>query len=333
MLIGLFVIKLDPQKELLGGKILKVIYLMLLQTNWSDPFDLHSLYLKHWEYNRNDTHLQDLLQKTSLYSQPDDHEVINNYGGIWSYLPGEFQNRTGYPNLVKTGMDIFFNFSPIDRNKGEPKHIYRSFNWGKDLELFILDTRSYRSRNDIVDTMENNKTLLGEEQLEWLKQGLLASTATWKIIATSVPVTIPKCRIAEAGCDGWATDGISGKTFVRERSDLLRFLDNNNIRNIVFIVTDVHFPASVQVNDDFDSNGDSLVFYELVTGPLSAEQSIISETDPTINATYLYKENRIFSFGHVEIRKDPQGLAHIFYEVRDDNGILRPFSKLHLETD
>lgn len=52
--------------------------------NWSDVNKVRETYEKHWEYNRADKHLQGLLSNTSLYSQADDHEVINNYGN-WSY--------------------------------------------------------------------------------------------------------------------------------------------------------------------------------------------------------------------------------------------------------
>ena len=56
--------------------------------------------------------------------------------------------------------------------RDDKNRIYRSFNWGPYLDLFILDGRSYRSPNSMVDTPENNKTMLGSEQLEWLEQNL-----------------------------------------------------------------------------------------------------------------------------------------------------------------
>ena len=106
-----------------------------------------------------------------------------------------------------------------------PNHHLASFHWGKDLDLFILDMHSYRSRNDIDDTPENNKTLLGKDQLHWLEQGLLNSTATSKVISAEVPTTIPNCFNKRLGSDDWATNGTTSsssifkKTFTRERSD------------------------------------------------------------------------------------------------------------------
>ena len=84
---------------------------------------------------------------------------------------------------------------------------------------------SYRSRNDVPDTLQNNKTLLGRDQLQWLEQSLLNSNATWKVISSDVPTTIPSCFNKQLGCDNWATDDTNTtfeKTFTRERSDLLK---------------------------------------------------------------------------------------------------------------
>ena len=102
-----------------------------------------------------------------MYSQWDDHEVLDDFGADWSYWNNENQNRTGYQNLVHEGRKAFFNFSPIDTDITDPNRIYRSFHWGNDLDLLILDARSDRSRNDMIDTVKNNKTMLGSEQLTW----------------------------------------------------------------------------------------------------------------------------------------------------------------------
>lgn len=94
--------------------------------NWNKS-QIRDIYNKHWEYNRSDKNLQDLLTNTSLYSQADDHEVINNYGN-WSYWDNATKNRTGFKNLVSAGIHTFFDFSPIDKNKTNPSQIYRHFN-------------------------------------------------------------------------------------------------------------------------------------------------------------------------------------------------------------
>ena len=64
--------------------------------------------------------------------------------------------------------------------------LYRSLRWGRHLELFVLDTRSYRDPNSALDSQQQPKTMLGSEQLAWLKDGLASSSATWKVIVSSV---------------------------------------------------------------------------------------------------------------------------------------------------
>ena len=298
--------------------------------NWTNQTQLQDVYNKHWEYNRADVHLQSLLRNTSMYSQADDHEVVNDYGGQWSYWTNATKDRAGFPNVVKAGINAFFNFSPIDRNKDDPNRIYRSFHWGKDVDLFILDEHSYRSRNDLSDTPQNNKTLLGKDQLHWLEQSLLNSTATWKVISADVPNTIPNCFNKQLGCDNWATNGTSStfkKTFTRERSDFLKFLDDHNIKNVVVVATDVHFPTNIVVQDDPNHDGHKLVYHELVTGPLSAIPLTANPLDPTINATSKYQENKIFNFGYIKVQKEgADGKVHLITNVIDEDGLLRPGS-------
>jgi alkaline phosphatase D len=307
------------------------------KVNWTNQTQLHDVYNKHWEYNRADPHFQSLLRNTSMYSQADDHEVVNDYGGRWSYWTNATKDRAGFPNVVKAGINAFFNFSPIDRNKDEPNRIYRSFHWGKDLDLFILDMHSYRSRDDLPDTTENNKTLLGKDQLHWLEQNLVNSTAIWKVISADVPTTIPNCLNKQLGCDNWATNGTisSGstfnKTFTRERSDFLKFLDDHNIKNVVVVATDVHFPANILVEDDPNYDGHKLIYHELVTGPLSAIPLKANPLDPTINAKFKYQENKIFNFGYIKVQKEKtDGKIHLIAEVLDGEGLVRPGSNWDL---
>ena len=307
------------------------------KVNWTNQTQLQDVYNKHWEYNRADPHLQSLLRNTSMYSQADDHEVINDYGGKWWYWTNATKGRSGFPNVVKAGINAFFDFSPIDRSKVEPNRIYRSFHWGKDLDLFIVDMHSYRSRNDLADTPENNKTLLGKDQLHWLEQSLLNSTASWKVISADVPTTIPNCFNKQLGCDNWATNSTTSssstfkKTFTRERSDFLKFLDDHNIKNVVVVATDVHFPTNILVEDDPNHDGHKLIYYELVSGPLSAIPLKANPLDPTINATSKYQENKIFNFGYIKLQKEkPDGKVHLIAEVLDADGLVRPGSNWDL---
>lgn len=298
--------------------------------NWKDPGQVRDVYLKHWRYNREDPHFQKFLQSTPMYSQWDDHEVINDFGARWSYWNSSTKDRAGYQNLVNAGRDSLFNYSPIARNPRDPNRIYRSFNWGSDLDLLILDARSYRSRNDLADTPENGKTLLGKEQLGWLKKSLLESDATWKVVSSDVPFSIPTGSNAY-GRDAWANGAETDRTgFEREMLDLMRFLDEKNIQNVVFVTTDVHFAQNIKYETDADGDGDKFVFHELVTGPLNAVRGNPRQLDPTLNPTSLYAEGKIFNFGYVRLQKGADGKTHLISDVRGENGLPRPGSQLDL---
>ena len=308
--------------------------------DWKNLTQVHDVYVKHWAYNRLDPHLQNFLNSTSMYSQWDDHEVINDFGGAWSYWNSLSKNRTGYHNLVDEGRNAFFNFSPIEGNPDNVNKIYRSFHWGKDLDLLILDARSNRSRNDIADTPNNNKTMLGKEQLAWLKEKLLNSNATWKIVSSDVPVSIPTgANASKFGRDGWA-NGIdldfSSKTgFERELTEIMKFIDDNDIKNVVFVTTDVHFPATLKYSADVNGDGDPVNVYEIVSGPLSAFRfgipgAPLPMLDPTFQPTILYVEGGISNFARIQIQKQNDGNVHLTADIIGEDGHARVGSHLDL---
>ena len=317
--------------------------------NWTDLDQVRNVYLRHWQYNHADPYLQNFLENTSMYSQWDDHEVINDFGAPWTYWNSANKDRVGYPNIVNVGRDAFFSYSPIDRNHDDPNRIYRSFSWGPDLDVLIIDARSYRSLNSLADTPENNKTLLGSEQLHWLEQSLLNSKATWKVISSDVPISFPTGSNASIfGHDGWASGNetanpTSQTGFEREFQSLLRFLDENNIKDVVFVTTDVHFAANIKYEQDANGDGDKLLFYELVSGPLSAIRVgmpagfPLPKLDTTFNPTLLYQEGGIFNFGYIRIDNTNssdsdivKGKAHLIADVRGEDGNPRPYSSINL---
>jgi alkaline phosphatase D len=320
--------------------------------DWNNITEIRSIFLEHWKYNRNDTYFKEFLSNVSMYSQWDDHEIINDFGSKWPYWNLFTIDREGYPNIVSEGRNAFLYYSPLDSGDNNnnytandpEKRIYRSFNWGKDLDLFIIDARSYRSQNHLADTPDGNKTMLGQEQLQWLKQELSNSNATWKVISSDVPISIPTgSNTSILGRDGWAngneTNNYSYYTgFESELTDILRFIDNQQIKNVVFITTDVHFPAFIKYNQDLNNDGNMTEIHELVSGPLSAFRLGVPfpELDETFNPSLLYGEGNIFNFGYIRIEDgrdddgDDNGRPHLIADIRDENGIVRPGSTLDL---
>ena len=312
------------------------------KVNWNNLTQVRDTYHKHWIYNRGDLHLQNFLKNTSMYSQWDDHEVLDDFGADWSYWNVENQNRIDYKNLVNEGRKAFLNFSPIDMNMTDPNRIYRSFSWGNDLDLLILDARSERSRNDVTDTLENNKTMLGAEQLIWLKDKLLHSNSTWKVISSDIPMSIPTgVNSAKFGRDGWANgmslDFSSQTGFEKELEKIMKFIDDNNIKNVVFVTTDVHFPIILKYNADMNGDGDPVNIYEIVSGPLSAFTlgipfAPLLMPDPTFRPTIFYVEGGIFNFVYIQIVEGNDGKSHMLVDIIGEDGIARPNSHLDLMT-
>jgi alkaline phosphatase D len=237
----------------------------------------------HWRYNRADAASQRLLANTSYVGVWDDHEVVNDFGPLSDtrstppYTPGV--------HLLPIGLEAFLDYTPIAVAANTPKRLYRSLRWGKHLELFVLDTRQYRDANAATDSVDRPKTMLGREQLTWLKESLAASDATWKVIVSSVPMSIPTgFPPVPGGRDGWANfDQTTG--FEQELLDILGFMESRGIVNTVWITTDVHFAEAFRYRPFAGNPG--FAVYELATGPLNAGIFPIRDFDTTLNPEVL----------------------------------------------
>ena len=274
----------------------------------------------HWRYNRADAASKRLLTSTSYVGVWDDHEVVNDFGPLNDtrstppYTPGV--------HLLPIGLEAFLDYTPIAVAPNTPKRVYRSLRWGKHLELFVLDTRQYRDANAASDSADRPKTMLGREQLTWLKESLAASDATWKVIVSSVPMSIPTGFPPTGGRDGWANfDQTTG--FEQELLEILRFMEQHGIVNTVWITTDVHFAEAFRYRP-FPANP-AFAVHELATGPLNSGIFPIRDFDPTLNPQVLTffgpvtaeavtswaQAKHWFNFGRLELDRDGQLTAAI----------------------
>lgn len=122
--------------------------------------------------------------------------------------------------------------------------------------------------------------MLGDEQLAWLKASLAASTATWKVVVSSVPMSIPTGFPPTNGRDGWANfDQATG--FEQELLDILRSAQEDGVDELVWLTTDVHFAEAfryVPFADDAD-----FVVHEIATGPMNSGIFPNRSFDTTLN--------------------------------------------------
>jgi len=300
--------------------------------DWTDLAAVSAVYRHHWRYQLEDDHLSAFLHHVPVYAQWDDHEVINDAGWAWDYWNVDSQARRGFANLVNAGREAFFQHVPLRRDSRNPERIYRHYAWGNDLDLILVDGRSYRSRNDAPHGP--GKTLLGQDQLAWLKEVLGQSTATWRVVSVDVPLSVPTG--GKFGRDAWANgnpDDRMGHTgFEHELVDLLRFLEERHVKNVVFLAADVHFAAQIRYAIDLNRDGEPLRFHELIAGPLAAgrRQPPVPNLDSTLHPTVLYAEGGFFNFGSVTIARGADGLPHLTAQVHDERGQTRPNSTLDL---
>ena len=66
---------------------------------------------------------------------------------------------------------------------------YRTFHWGKTLQIWLVEGRDFRSPNNMPDGPQ--KTIWGAEQKQWLQRTLVESDADWKILVSPTPIVGP----------------------------------------------------------------------------------------------------------------------------------------------
>jgi phosphodiesterase/alkaline phosphatase D-like protein len=109
---------------------------------------------------------------------------------------------------------------------------YRTFRWGKGMQLWLLENREFRSPNDTPDGPD--KSIWGKEQKAWLRQTLLASDADYRIVISPNPIIGPD-RIMKG--DNQAN--LNG--FWHEGQAFLDWLKENKLGNVVLMCGDRHW--------------------------------------------------------------------------------------------
>jgi alkaline phosphatase D len=104
--------------------------------------------------------------------------------------------------------------------------------------------------------------------MRWLKQTLLASKATWKVMSSDMPLGL---QVPDAnGFEAWANGDGPALGRELELAELLRFIKHNDIKNVVWITADVHYAAAHFYDPTKAQFTDFVPFWEFVAGPLHA---------------------------------------------------------------
>jgi alkaline phosphatase D len=246
-----------------------------------------------YAYNLLDTHLRGFNAAVPMLAQWDDHEVLNNWYPGMSISDQRYQEQR-IAVLAARARQAMFEFVPFRSHPAEAQRIYRAVEYGPLLDVIVLDERSYRGPNthNRQDARGPDTTMLGQEQLAWLKQRLRASTATWKVVASGMPLGLvvrDGTRDGRPAFEAWANDD-GGLPLGRELevAELLSFIKREGIRNVVWITADVHYAAAHHYDPARAAFTDFLPFWEFVAGPLHAGTFGPNGTDPTFGPKVMF---------------------------------------------
>ncbi|MGH8570461.1 MAG: alkaline phosphatase D family protein, partial [Gammaproteobacteria bacterium] len=106
--------------------------------------------------------------------------------------------------------------------------------------------------------------MLGQQQLEWLKRSLKRSGATWKVISSHDPLSIVTGGSTDRDAWGQGDARVLGREV--QLGELLKFIKDEGIKNVIFITADVHFAAAVFYDPARAQFGDFAPFWEFVIG-------------------------------------------------------------------
>ncbi|MFM2358902.1 MAG: hypothetical protein RLY16_895 [Bacteroidota bacterium] len=187
--------------------------------------------------------LQKFMASMPQYAIWDDHDFGPNDQGK-SYL------------LKDESRKVFMDYTCNSAYGEDGKGIYSTLSYG-DVDIFLTDDRYFRSEPALADTINGqvntDKTFFGKAQLAWLKESLLFSHATFKIIATGSQVlnSLNKFECMQL--------------YPYEYQDLMNFLALHNISGVLFITGDRHHSEIISL----DRPG-LYPLYDITTSPLTA---------------------------------------------------------------
>ncbi|MEO7266189.1 MAG: alkaline phosphatase D family protein [Ferruginibacter sp.] len=193
--------------------------------------------------------LQKFMASMPQYSIWDDHDYGPDNSGK-SYI------------LKEESRKIFMNYSLNPSYGEEGKGIYTKVAYA-DVDLFLTDDRYFRSEDDMPDSIDGKlsatKTYFGATQLEWLKNALLYSKASFKIIISGSQVlnTLGKSE--------------SMRNYSYEYNSLMNFLSEQKINGVIFFSGDRHHSEVIKMDRNM-----LYPMYDVTISPYTAGVSKVS---------------------------------------------------------
>jgi len=120
-----------------------------------------------------------------------------------------------------------------------------------DVDLFLLDDRWYRSANKLID--EPGKTMFGPQQLAWLRNALVYSRATLKLVASGSQLWNRANRF----------EGLNH--YSHEQKALADWLLAQRVEGVMFATGDRHFTELLRI-----ARPGAYPLYEFTSSPLTS---------------------------------------------------------------
>ncbi len=244
-------------------------------------------------HSRSMEEMQPLLAKTHNYAIWDDHD----YG----------PNNSDKSFFMKdVSLEVFKQFwaNPSYGTKEMPGAI-TFFNWN-DCDFFMLDNRFYRD----ADLMPGeNKTMLGKKQKEWLLNALSSSIAKIKFVVMG----------GQFLNDSKLYETYSNYGFNKEREEIIQFIQNQDIKNVVFITGDRHH-SEINI---LKEKGKPTI-YDITSSSLTSSPARVNPDEKNsyrINKTYIHGK-RNFAMIKVSGKAEQRHIEVIFYDA-DGKEIVR----------
>ena len=159
-------------------------------------------YRKRYALYRKDKDLQTLHHRHPFIVIWDDHELAND---TWRDGAENHQaNEGSFLDRKLAALQAYFEWMPIRPiSANDHLNIYRQFDFGTLVQLTMLDTRILARDKQLeytdyitasgmdfqrfqTDLTNQNRTLMGYTQREWLQQKLAQSKATWNVLGQQV---------------------------------------------------------------------------------------------------------------------------------------------------
>ncbi len=201
-------------------------FLFLGDTTYADGASTRAQYRDKWAQNLGSSGYKALRASTAVLATWDDHEVDNDWNA-----------ETIDPTKLANARATFFEHTPMRRDAAVPDRIWRKRSWGKTVDVFILDCRSERLPSTRTTATAQ---YISRAQMDWLKAGLTASTAVFKLIMNSVPITEFPTLATAAESDRW-------QGYAAARTELLTHIDANGITGILWVSGDFHVASMGRV--------------------------------------------------------------------------------------